>query len=768
MQRAISYRPNTSSSTTYTTTFTIDRLGRLASATTDDARRRSVVYRANAEGQVIQRQEYDNNSSAGDPHEVWYRFAGVELGYVGNNGTTQTSTAASIANRRVNPSTGAFRSGGTYSSAYSDFSQSPDVINAYEQGAAAGGFTARAGDTLRSVAQQLWGDSGLWYKLAEANGIQGDMALAEGQRLNVPPGVVRSSHNAATLRPYDAAEATGNLSPTQPQPSRRNGCGAFGQILLAAIAIAVTVIALPAGGFAAGLTGIGQGALAGAAGSVASQAVGLATGIQDKFDVKGLAMAAVGGGLSAGLGGLSGLDGLTKSGFVNNVARGAVGSALSQGVGLATGLQDQFSWAGVAAAGVGAGIGNAAFGKMGLTRITAEGGRSLANVAGNVLSGTASTLASAATRSALDGSSFGDNILRGLPDVIGSTVGEFVRGQIIGSPNRAFRGSRLEADAGGRGVTDGASADAARGALRDATASYGKGDIDNGVHGTVGGGNPSSPTADGDETIVVIARRDTQNAIRYEDGLGNFDTIHNEALGQRLDPSDESERFRIRALEDQIMVPLRNAESFALDNLPMIGTAKSLAQIYTGTDPLTGQPVDRLLETGTLALSLVPFGRIAGKGIARLGIGGLDEAAERTVAARNVWEARSILRDAGLNPAQRGEVIRSFDLQTLRIERTASDSMAYRLFDDTGARLEGRYVSGDFFANQRDRIQNFALMGNSATRLGEVAIPKGSVIFTGRVAPQLRFSPGLNGGANQIFLTGPLSRYTFREVPMPR
>lgn len=64
-----------------------------------------------------------------------------------------------------------------------------------------------------------------------------------------------------------------------------------------------------------------------------------------------------------------------------------------------------------------------------------------------------------------------------------------------------------------------------------------------------------------------------------------------------------------------------------------------------------------------------------------------------------MWEARSILREAGLNPAQRGEVIRSFDLQTLRVGRTASESTAYRLFDDTGARLEGRYVSGDFLAN---------------------------------------------------------------------
>jgi len=97
-----------------------------------------------------------------------------------------------------------------------------------------------------------------------------------------------------------------------------------------------------------------------------------------------------------------------------------------------------------------------------------------------------------------------------------------------------------------------------------------------------------------------------------------------------------------------------------------------------------------------------------------------------------------------------------------------SDTKAYRLFDDTSARLEGRYVSTDFFTNQTDRIQNFALMGNSATRIGEVMIPRGSVIFTGRVAPQLRFSPGLNGGANQTFLTGPLSPYTFREIPMPR
>lgn len=93
---------------------------------------------------------------------------------------------------------------------------------------------------------------------------------------------------------------------------------------------------------------------------------------------------------------------------------------------------------------------------------------------------------------------------------------------------------------------------------------------------------------------------------------------------------------------------------------------------------------------------------------------------------------------------------------------------AYRVFDDTNAVLQGRYVSTDFIAGQTNRIQDFALMSNSATRLGEVTIPRGSTIFTGRVAAQPRFGPGLTGGANQTFLTGSLSRYTYREIMMPR
>lgn len=51
------------------------------------------------------------------------------------------------------------------------------------------------------------------------------------------------------------------------------------------------------------------------------------------------------------------------------------------------------------------------------------GNNSLSNIAGHVGVGAASSLAGAATRSAIDGSSFGDNVRAGLPDVIGQVLG---------------------------------------------------------------------------------------------------------------------------------------------------------------------------------------------------------------------------------------------------------------------------------------------------------------------------------------------------------
>jgi hypothetical protein len=142
--------------------------------------------------------------------------------------------------------------------------------------------------------------------------------------------------------------------------------------------------------------------------------------------------------------------------------------------------------------------------------------------------------------------------------------------------------------------------------------------------------------------------------------------------------------------------------------------------------------------------------------------------AARSEAAASIRQARNLLRDAGVPLHDRNQIIRSFDLETFRIETVGATRTEFRLFDDYSAALQGRYVSPDFFASQTDRIVNFALPANSATRLAEVTLPEGSLVFTGRAAPQLNYSPGLIGGANQTFLMGPLRNYQFVEIPMPR
>jgi hypothetical protein len=102
------------------------------------------------------------------------------------------------------------------------------------------------------------------------------------------------------------------------------------------------------------------GAIGGAAGSVASQIVGNAIGVQDGFSWKGVAAGAIGGGIGAFAGGpLTGM--LEKAGLAGNTllaARAGISGALSQGVLVATGLQEKFNWGAVAGAAIAAPIAN--------------------------------------------------------------------------------------------------------------------------------------------------------------------------------------------------------------------------------------------------------------------------------------------------------------------------------------------------------------------------------------------------------------------------
>ncbi|MFD1034604.1 NucA/NucB deoxyribonuclease domain-containing protein [Sphingomonas hankookensis] len=395
--------------------------GELSFVEIADGRPRNVSYFSDMTGQIIERSEYARNGGTGNPSEKWYRFNGRTLGYVGNNGTLDTSYQESIGSRTRTQGTGPFAGGSNYASPYADFDQSVAPITSYAQGSGGGNYTVRAGDTLSGIAAQLWGDAGLWYKLAEANGLNGASALIAGQSLTIPTGVQKSTHNAATFTPYDPAEAMGDTSPSVQPKAKKNKCGAFGAILLTVIAVAVT--ALTAVALPAAVSPILTGAISATAGSVVSQAVGVATGIQNRFDWKGVAMAALSGAVGGAIGGVnpfgSGKDFLT--GFANGAVRGALGSFVTQGLAVATHLQKEMNWLGVATAAVGGGVAGGLGNVLKLESLRDD--LTSGNVARTALTNTAAGIANAATRALATGTSFGDNMLAALPDVIGQTVG---------------------------------------------------------------------------------------------------------------------------------------------------------------------------------------------------------------------------------------------------------------------------------------------------------------------------------------------------------
>ena len=487
---AVRYRADTSKPAVFTTAYDYGIDGDLGGITVNDGRPRSISYVTDVNRQIVARDESDSSAATvGDPHEIWYRFNGVEMGYTGNNGTGTSAQvagitseyAASIADRqRGEPSPtsqgGAFRLG--HANGAADFEQSSAPITSYDQGSAAGEYTVRGGDTLAGIAAGLWGDASLWYKLAEANPGTAAGALTAGQRLRLPSGVLRATFNASTFTPYDPANGIGDVQPTTPQPQRaghKKGCGGLGTIFIAVVAVAVTVVTAgaalaaltPGLSFASGVStvlgasvlggtvtsGLGAaviagGVIGGAVGSIASQAVGVATGIQEKFSWKGVALSALSGGVGAGLGGVKAFGQLGVVG--GGAARGALGSALTQGIAAATGLQGKFDWAGVAAAGVGGGASAGAGSAI---------GNRLGRFGGELVSGGAGAIANAATRSSIEGSSFGDNIRAAIPDVIGQALGNAVaRGIASASAGRSAAIERAAGDpkqaSGGRTLLD--------------------------------------------------------------------------------------------------------------------------------------------------------------------------------------------------------------------------------------------------------------------------------------------------------------------------
>jgi LysM repeat protein len=93
--------------------------------------------------------------------------------------------------------------GATTGTKYADFDDSYDAINGltYEEGPSS--YTVQGGDTLESIAQQIWGDSNFWYLLADANGLDESSTLVAGQSLIIPDKVTDNQNNNSTYKVCD-------------------------------------------------------------------------------------------------------------------------------------------------------------------------------------------------------------------------------------------------------------------------------------------------------------------------------------------------------------------------------------------------------------------------------------------------------------------------------------------------------------------------------------------------------------------------------------
>ncbi|MCZ4324630.1 LysM peptidoglycan-binding domain-containing protein [Pseudomonas anguilliseptica] len=296
-----------------------------------------------------------------------------------------------------------------------EISDTSTPISALYPARTPGNYVVTQGDTLESIAQALWGDSRMWYLIADANGLAPSAVLTPGDNLKIP-NVVSSNHNdATTFKPYNPDDVIGdttprtiNPAPPPPPKPKKKKCGGIAAVVMVVVAVVVTIytagaasaaigaatattattagaVAGAAGGYGAlGVavlaggagTALGAGAIIGgamigaAAGSAASQLAGKAMGVVDKFSWSQVAVSGLSAGIGSGLGSLAkaGQFGTTIQGmnsYAGYSAQGVFNYAASQAANRIVGLDTSFSWSGLASSVVSANVGGYLNGQFG-------------------------------------------------------------------------------------------------------------------------------------------------------------------------------------------------------------------------------------------------------------------------------------------------------------------------------------------------------------------------------------------------------------------
>lgn len=461
--------------------FEYDSFGRIKAAY-DVEGGRGFAYQTDGEGRILQRDEllgqYDEASgriinATSNRWHAYYYLDDRQIGNVGNDGVERIDYAQELAQRaqisnsdsqhkRFKPVAGA------------DFDGNYLPINSLYPTAAPGSYIVHAGDTLSSIAMALWGDSSLWWLLADANGLSLNEPLIPNTVLTVPNKVTNIHNNSSTFRPYDAGKAIGNTNPTipdappPPPPPGKKGCGGLLQVVAIAVAVVATIytagaaagaMGLLTGTAAAGATtmgaglavlggtfgvgaAIGVGAIAGAVGSIASQGVLIAGGAQKDFNWKGVAMSAVGTAATAGVASSGWMQGIsaTSNSFVSGAIQGATATATANVIGSVTGMQS-FNWKNVAAGAVSQGVSRGVSQNLPGTTAGAGGTPTF----GNQL---ASSMTAGIASAAVYGNLSQQAVLGTTMNALGATIGNSIAGQMAAQSQAKAQTS------GGNGWTD--------------------------------------------------------------------------------------------------------------------------------------------------------------------------------------------------------------------------------------------------------------------------------------------------------------------------
>lgn len=505
-----------------------------------------------------------------------------------------------------------------------------------------GSYTVSAGDTLESIALQVYGDSSLWYLIADANGITSreeragsSSQMHAGQRLVLPP-VFSNQHNSAdTHNVLREDYFIGNTSATAPMPKplstdsspvQRKHHKLLGKVLTAVVGTIITVLAAAAvasifapsalainglgGIFKLGLStlwggsslGVSLGASlsAGFIGNMASQGVASMAGLQEGMHWGAALTTALATMASAGLMRGMKMDGFAKDalGFLSDkspalfnfssAAEMMSQNALSQGITLAANQQKHFDWQRLAASGVTAGLMGGEAGGRVSNALRAIDKTEMINTELN-------SLLNQGSHALLTGQSI--NTLQILEDNLGDSIGQ----GIMKSAIQDSETNELDTD-----NSSSSPEDSIESLYLDNEESILLNLNENSTAQSIL--PPTDPLS-----LATNNELDLRNTLTdlYNYGKNSVMDRYN-SLTQGL--NDLEKEYNVRShfydiLRDLKSEPIDNTPSWlgdvgslGMDFIPIIGQVKAITEIYTGHDLVTGQEINR----GLAFLSLIP------------------------------------------------------------------------------------------------------------------------------------------------------------------